>query len=333
MTPAMIRLLVLILVFASVLLAVEGVLNWIRRNRSEGRMINERLTMIGRGADRAEIHARLRRDTSATDEHLPGLLGDFVRGIGRRTIGSRFGLSASRLLLILMAAVLAIFMIGLVFVRLTGIGMSAGGVFMIACIAFVLGFASPLMVLTHMTERHRKKLQDQFPVALDVFVRGLRAGHPIAAALDLLTQEMPDPIGSEFGLVIDEVTYGAELRDALQGMAERWDLEDMRMFVVSLSVQSETGGNLAEILENLSKVIRDRAAMMLKVRALSSEGRMTAAMLTALPVLAFTGLFLMRPSFYLDVADDPAFFPGFGGLLALYALGFYLIRRMIDLKV
>jgi tight adherence protein B len=116
-------------------------------------------------------------------------------------------------------------------------------------------------------------------------------------------------------------------------MAERWDLEDMRMFVVSLSVQSETGGNLAEILENLSKVIRDRAAMMLKVRALSSEGRMTATMLTGLPILAFTGLFLMRPSFYLDVADDPAFFPGFGGLLALYCLGFYLIRRMIDLKV
>jgi tight adherence protein B len=333
MTPAMIRLLVLILIFASVLLAVEGVINWIRRSRSEGKMINDRLTMIGRGIDRAEIHARLRRDDSDTDDHLPGLLGDFVRKIGRMTVGSRFGLSASRLLMIITAAVLAVFMIALALVRFTGIGLSPGGIFMIAGVAFVLGFVAPLMVLAHMTERHRKKLQDQFPVALDVFVRGLRAGHPIAAALDLLTQEMPDPIGSEFGLVIDEVTYGADLRDALQGMAERWDLEDMRMFVVSLSVQSETGGNLAEILENLSKVIRDRAAMMLKVRALSSEGRMTATMLTGLPILAFTGLFLMRPSFYLDVADDPAFFPGFGGLLALYCLGFYLIRRMIDLKV
>ena len=128
----------------------------------------------------------------------------------------------------------------------------------------------------------RKKMQDQFPVALDVFVRGLRAGHPIAAALDLLTVEMPDPIGSQFGIVVDEVTYGADLRDALTAMADRWDLDDMRMFVVSLSVQSETGGNLAEILENLSQVIRERASMMLKVRALSSEGRMTAVMLTAL---------------------------------------------------
>ena len=120
--------------------------------------------------------------------------------------------------------------------------------------------------------RTRKKMEEQFPVALDVFVRGLRAGHPIAAALDLLTVEMPDPIGSQFGIVVDEVTYGAELRDALQAMADRWDLDDMRMFVVSLSVQSETGGNLAEILENLSRVIRERQSMMLKVRALVERG-------------------------------------------------------------
>jgi tight adherence protein B len=176
-------------------------------------------------------------------------------------------------------------------------------------------------------------MQEQFPVALDVFVRGLRAGHPVAAALDLLTVEMPDPIGSEFGTVMDEVTYGADLRDALSDMAERWDMEDIRMFVVSLAIQSETGGNLAEILENLSKVIRDRASMMMKVRALSSEGRMTAMMLTGLPVFAFILLFIIRPSFYLDIADDPAFIPGFAFLLVLYAIGFITIRRMVDLKV
>src|SRR6185369_15289823 len=166
-----------------------------------------------------------------------------------------------------------------------------------------------------------------------VFVRGLRAGHPIAAALDLLTVEMPDPVGSQFGLVVDEVTYGAELRDALSNMAERWDLEDMRMFVVSLSVQNETGGNLAEILENLSKVIRERQSMMMKVRALSSEGRMTALMLTVLPVFTFTMLFLINPSFFLDVANDPWFVPGFVFLIILYLTGFFTIRKMVDLKV
>ena len=176
-------------------------------------------------------------------------------------------------------------------------------------------------------------MEEQIPVALDVFVRGLRAGHPIAAALDLLTVEMPDPIGSQFGLVVDEVTYGAELRDALQNMAERWDLDDMRMFVVSLSVQNETGGNLAEILENLSKVIRERHAMMLKVRALSSEGRMTAVMLTVLPILTFTVLFMFNARFFLDVANDPMFVPGFTILIILYIIGFIWIRKLVDLKV
>jgi len=105
------------------------------------------------------------------------------------------------------------------------------------------------------------------------------------------------------------------------------------MFVVSLSVQNETGGNLAEILENLSQVIRERAAMFMKVRALSSEGRMTAVMLTVLPIFTFTLLFIVNASFFLDVANDPWFLPGFLFLLVLYLVGFFTIRKMVDLKV
>lgn len=105
------------------------------------------------------------------------------------------------------------------------------------------------------------------------------------------------------------------------------------MFVVSLSVQSETGGNLAEILEGLSGVIRARQSMVLKVRALSSEGRISALMLTALPVLTFCSTFALNPKFYLEVANDRAFVPGFGALFLLYLLGVIIIRRMIDLKV
>jgi tight adherence protein B len=215
----------------------------------------------------------------------------------------------------------------------SGAPVGIGRLVMLATIAGLVGGVLPLMILQIRANRAKRKMVEQFPIALDVFVRGLRAGHPISAALELLTVEMPDPIGSEFGRAVDEVTYGADMRDALQAMAERWDLDDMRMFVVSLSVQSETGGNLAEVLENLTKVIRERASMMMKVRALSSEGRMTAVMLTALPVLAITGLFLLNPAFYLDVSDDPAFLPGFLGLVGLYIVGFVTIRRMVDLKV
>ena len=103
--------------------------------------------------------------------------------------------------------------------------------------------------------------------------------------------------------------------------------------MVCLAVQNETGGNLAEILENLTGVIRERASMYMKVRALSSEGRMTALILTALPILAFVALFVVNPSFYLDVSNDPAFMPGFLALIILYFIGFFSIRRMIDLEV
>ena len=183
------------------------------------------------------------------------------------------------------------------------------------------------------TQRQRKRVEEQFPISLDIFVRALRAGHPVSSAIDLLTKEMPDPIGSEFGLVADEVSYGAELQDSLADMADRWGIEDIRMFVVSLSVQNETGGNLAEVLEKLSEVIRARASLYRKVRALSSEGRMTGWMLTILPIAAFVGLFAVNPTFYLDVAQDPAFIIGFLGLIILYILGFIMIRVMVDIKV
>jgi tight adherence protein B len=116
-------------------------------------------------------------------------------------------------------------------------------------------------------------------------------------------------------------------------MADRWDLEDMRMFVVAVSVQSETGGNLAEILGNLSSVIRGRAALFMKVRALSSEGRTTSWMLTVLPLVTLVSMVAVNPQFYFDVAGDPIFLVGFPALMLLYAIGVYIIRRMVDLKV
>jgi tight adherence protein B len=197
------------------------------------------------------------------------------------------------------------------------------------CAAFVL----PVMFIARMAEKRRKRMEEQFPVSLDIFTRALRAGHPVSSAIDLLTKEMEDPLGSEFGLVADEVAYGANLTDALSSMGERWDLNDIRMFVTSLSLQSETGGNLAEILGNLSSVIRDRASMYMKVRALSSEGRMSAWMLSVLPVLTILSMFAVNPRFYLDVAGDPLFILGFSSLIILYIIGVLIIRHMIDLKV
>jgi len=333
MSDIWLRAIVLVLVFAAVVFAVERVVSVMVGRRMESRAINQRLDMISRGISRGDAMQLLRRRANSLADQLPELVARPIIALEKTLMAAGIAMQTGRLMLALALAPLMIFLAIILFMVVGNVALGGGRVLLLATFSLLLGAGLPMFYFNFRANRMRKKMQDQFPVALDVFVRGLRAGHPIAAALDLLTVEMPDPIGSQFGIVVDEVTYGADLRDALTAMADRWDLEDMRMFVVSLAVQSETGGNLAEILENLSQVIRERASMMLKVRALSSEGRMTAAMLSALPVLCFTLLFIGNPSFYLDVADDPAFLPGYVALLVLYLIGFFTIRKMIDLKV
>jgi tight adherence protein B len=333
MNDSWLKALILGCTFAAVLLLVEVLVGWMASNRVEGRAINLRLRMISEGRDREQTMSLLRRRQSNLSAYLPTFLQSMGQKFERMLVAAQVTMPTGRLMLLILLAPVAIFFAIVVIMVILQVPFALGRLVMVASFAGVVGAFLPIMYLNFRANRTRKKMQEQFPTALDVFVRGLRAGHPIAAALDLLTVEMPDPIGSQFGVVVDEVTYGAELRDALQGMADRWDLDDMRMFVVSLSVQSETGGNLAEILDNLSTVIRERHSMYLKVRALSSEGRMTAIMLTVLPLFAFAMLFIMNPGFYLDVADDPMFMPGFIGLIMMYVIGFVSIRKLVDLKV
>lgn len=333
MSDTWMKALILASLFGAVLLAVDILVGWLAKSRSEGRAINLRLKLIKQGKTTGEALTLLKRTESALPERLPDPILRVGRRFERMLMTAQVTMPTPRLMMILFLAPCLLLFTILLFMVATGIPVGFGRVLLLGTFSVVLGLFVPVLFLQMRANRRRKKMEEQFPVALDVFVRGLRAGHPVAAALDLLTVELPDPIGSQFGIVVDEVTYGAELRDALHSMAERWDMTDIRMFVVSLSVQNETGGNLAEILENLSKVIRDRQSMMLKVRALSSEGRMTAIILTALPILAFTSLFTLNPPFYLDVADDPAFVPGFVTLIILYIIGFIAIRRMIDIKV
>jgi tight adherence protein B len=296
MADSWIRVFFLVCVFAAVLICVEVLVSALAARRVSGKAINQRLEMIGRGVPREQTMNLLRRRTTDLPASLPAFLVAPVRRLEGLLIQAGATTATGRLLAVLMLAPIVVFTLLVVLTAMFG-GLGVGRVFLLLIVSLIVGLALPLLILSRKASGRRKRIIEQFPTALDVFVRGLRAGHPIAAALDLLTVEMPDPIGSEFGLAVDEVSYGADLREALETMADRWQMDDMRMFVVSLSVQSETGGNLAEILENLSKVIRDRASMMMKVRALSSEGRMSATMLTVLPVGAFSLLFLVNPAF------------------------------------
>lgn len=333
MFDTIIRFLSLLAIFASVFLASQLFMGVAWRNRQRFVAINKRLTMIREGMTRSQIAANLRKNAPATFENYPEIIAQRLRAIQRSFFMAGIGLTVWQGLMAL-GVLFAIFLLVLVFaVQMAGFTVGAGVTLMLAVLSFALVVVLPLVFVAMAAQRRRKRMEEQFPVALDIFIRALRSGHPIASAIELLTQEMQDPIGSEFGLVSDEVSYGAELTDALDAMADRWDLEDIRMFVVSLSVQLETGGNLAEILENLAYVIRARASLYRKVRALSSEGRMTGWILSVLPVVTFVGMFMVNPRFYLDVARDPIFMFGFPALIVVFLTGVFWIRKLVDIKV
>jgi len=333
MEPNVIRIVVLLAIFASAFVFSQVLLETVWRHRQAFAAINKRLRLIKEGENREQIIARLRKNA-------PTQFPASISFLERPTFYFQRLLFAAALpfgpkMLLWMLGIAFAIVTGALFLvsGLAGFGMTTGVVMLVLALALCIAVVIPWSIISLRAQTRRNRVGEQFPVALDIFVRALRSGHPIASAIDLLTHEMEDPIGSEFGLVADEVSYGADMVDALQAMAQRWDSGDMRMFVVSLAVQSETGGNLAEILENLANVIRARSAMYMKVRALSAEGRLTGWMLSILPILSFIGMFLINPAFYLEIAADPIFVFGFGGLIALYFVGLYAIRRMIDLKV
>ena len=333
MIETLVRILLLLAIFASVFVLSQVLLGALWRNRARVAAVNKRLQLMRQGADRLEIAAQLRKNAPSQFDDLPRPLARILRSLQQSLFAAAVPLTIGQLLFWMAVGFTLISVILLLSASFAGFPLT-GGVFLLTfALAFAVSSGIPVMVINAIAQRRRKKMEQQFPVSIDIFVRALRSGHPVAGAINLLTTEMEDPIGSEFGLVSDEIAYGADLTDALDAMADRWDLEDIRMFVVSLAVQSETGGNLAEILENLSGIIRARASLYLKVRSLSSEGRMTGWILTVLPVMTFVGMFFVNPAFYLDVAQDPIFMFGLPIMMVWYFVGVFWIRKLVDIKV
>src|SRR5947209_4981870 len=191
----------------------------------------------------------------------------------------------------------------------------------------------PLLVLRFLRGRRRKAFGAQFPDALDMIVRSLRAGHPVPIAIGLVAREMKDPIGSEFGIVADEITYGSDLESALRNLYFRIGQDDLPLFVTAVGIQASTGGNLGEILANLSKVICERFKMRRKVRALASEGRASAIILSSLPLLLMVIIHIVAPDFYGAVWNEDMtrnVLMAAGGWMAL---GNFIMYRMVNFRI
>ena len=191
----------------------------------------------------------------------------------------------------------------------------------------------PYLSLHVLRRRRQRQFAEQFADAIDIIVRSLRAGHPVPVAIGMVAREMGDPVGTEFGIVADEITYGADLETAMRNLSFRVGQEDLPLFVTAVAIQGSTGGNLSEILNNLSATIRQRFKMRRKIRALASEGRFSAYFLTALPLVIFGLLEVVSPDFYGSIWDQDATKIGLGCAAGWMLFGNFVMYRMVNFRI
>ena len=200
-------------------------------------------------------------------------------------------------------------------------------------IAGAVGVGLPILYLSRRKRLRLKRFGEQLPDALDLIVRSLRAGHPINSAMTMVATEMADPIGTEFGIVVDEMTYGLDLRAALHSLAKRVPQGDLQFMIVTIEIQHATGGDLSEVLAGLADVIRDRFRIFLKISSVSAEGRFSARLVSALPFLVAGAVMVMNPSYFMAVSDDPLFVPYFVTAFVWMMIGNFIMWRMVNFRV
>jgi tight adherence protein B len=197
----------------------------------------------------------------------------------------------------------------------------------------VFGCIFPLLVLRYFKATRIKKFSEQLADAIDVIVRSLKAGHPLPTAITLVAREMPDPVGTEFGMVADELSFGLDLESAMRNMSNRVGQDDLPLFVTSISIQSATGGNLAAILEGLSKVIRDRFKMRRKIKALAAEARTSAYVLIALPFIIFIMVSIADPTYFDAARGKPETQMAIIGSLCWMSIGVAIMKKLVNMKI
>jgi len=202
-----------------------------------------------------------------------------------------------------------------------------------ASIIGLLAAAVPLAIVAWKRQRRMRQFEQRFPEALDLLGRAVRAGHAFTTGLEIVSKESSEPVAGEFRACFEEQNFGLPMRDALLNMAERMPLVDVRFFVTALLVQKETGGNLAEVLDELARVIRDRFRIYREVKVKTAQGRLTAIILIALPVFMLLALQGVNPSYVRVLFTDPLGPMVLGIAAIMQLIGSILIWRIVHIEV
>lgn len=319
-------LVMVVLVFVAVLLLLESAyVMWRSHRGPEATKLQTRLHALSATRDRTPqtqlLRQRMLSELPIMERFLESL--PRMRALDRMILQSGLPWTVSKVLL-------ACFFMGVV--AWVVMVMGAHQSLLVSAAAALLVGSAPLMYVHYMRRQRVAKLERQLPDALDLITRALRAGHAFSSALKMAGEEMADPIASEFSTVHDEVNFGVSLEQALGHLSERVPLTDLRYFVVAVLIQRESGGNLTEILNNLSRLIRERLKLMGKVRVLSSEGRMSAWILGLMPFFLAGLMNLVNPGFMSPLWKDPIGIAIVKYMLTLMLIGVVIMRKIIKVR-
>lgn len=315
---------------ALVLLLALGGMTLVRRmgDRS-GRAVRERLDALAMAlpdADPQDLSADIVRRSSMSDvpllhsllsrTHWAHTLGDLIHQ-GRSPANP-----GSYLLLCLLLGVCGLYV---------GLLLTDGVLLLGVCVAGPAWM--PFWWLRRRKAKRMGRFQEQLPEALDLVARAMKAGNTFAGGLRMVADEFDNPIGGEFRVTMEEINFGVSVEEAMQNLQNRVDCDDLKFFVVSVNVQRETGGNLAEIVGNIATLVRERFKLQGRVRVLSAEGRLSAWILLALPFLISGVLYLLNPEYMTTLFTTETGRTLIQGALVSMGLGVLVIRRMIKIKV
>jgi tight adherence protein B len=313
--------LIYLLVAVSAGLFAEAVYLLLFSGASYRKNVNRRLKLLRNEPNRENILVQLRKERGLTSA---GNYRVSLEALNRLVLQSGLTVGLGKLVAIIGCGCAVAFAVGLFW---------RGDLVQALLIALMSGTALPYLVLRILRARRQRAFGAQFPDGLDMIVRSLRAGHPVPIALTMVAREMRDPIGSEFGIVVDEITYGADLETALRNLFFRIGQDDLPLFVTAVAIQGSTGGNLGEILENLSAVIRQRFKMRRKIRALAAEGRASALILSSLPIAMFLIIQVVAPDFYASVWDESITRQALSMAGAWMGVGNLIMYRLVNFKI
>ena len=307
------------LVFFAAILAIESLYWLIYELRGNKKTINRRLSLGERSAAQAQVLDILRRERGFADFNNPALtrLNDFFVQTGLRV-----SKTALTLWTLMVAAVISV-PLRMLFLPL----------WLAAGIGLIFAPALVGLYLSITRRRRIERFAQQLPDGLDIVVRGLRVGHPFSSAIELVAREMRDPIGTELGITADEMTFGQDVVTAVSNLHRRVGQEDLVFLAIAVSVQSQTGGNLADVLARLATLMRERVTMRLKIKALSAEGRLSGWFLSAMPFILFGAIQLVATDYFGGLRGTPFLVPSLAyGLISLI-LANIAIYRMVHFKV